>query len=226
MEPDTIQTRLELVQSRISQAAENAGKRAEDISLVAVTKTRSVEEISQILECGVRDIGENYVQEALEKFGRIGDQANWHFIGHLQRNKVKQALRFANLIHSVDSLELAGEIGKRSLESQKTTDILLEVNLTGESSKTGYPLDQFEDFVEKVGSLSGIRICGLMGIGQLSSDPEDSRPFFRKLKSIYDMLPQEQQVYLSMGMTQDYEIAIEEGSNMVRIGTAIFGARF
>ncbi len=221
----TIRSRLDFVKSKISEAAIRSGRQAEDITLVVVTKTRSEEEILQALACGVTDIGENYVQEALAKFESLGNQAKWHFIGHLQRNKVKQTLKFADLIHSVDSIGLATEIGKRSIEVKKQTSILLEINLTGEDAKTGTPLDQALQFIEETGNISGIKVCGLMGMAQLTNDPEVTRMHFRQLKALFDMLPKEQQIHLSMGMTQDFEIAIEEGSNMVRIGTAIFGSR-
>jgi pyridoxal phosphate enzyme (YggS family) len=211
--------------SKISEAAERSGRQAGDVTLVAVTKTRSEEDVLQALQCGITDIGENYVQEALSKFESIGNQAKWHFIGHLQRNKVKQTLKFADLIHSVDSIGLASEIGKRSIEAEKQTSILLEINLTGEDAKTGTPLHQALQFIEETGNISGIKVCGLMGMAQLTNDPEETRMHFRQLKALFDMLPKEQQIHLSMGMTQDFEIAIEEGSNMVRIGTAIFGSR-
>jgi len=225
MELTTIHSRLDFVKSKIFEAAARSGRQGEEITLVAVTKTRSESEIMQALECGVTDIGENYVQEAIAKFDSIGNRAKWHFIGHLQRNKVKQTLKFADLIHSVDSIGLAAEIGKRSIEAAKQTSILLEINLTGEEAKTGTSLDRALQFIEETGNIPGIRVCGLMGMAQLTDDPEETRMHFRKLRALFEMLPKEQQIHLSMGMTQDFEIAIEEGSNMVRIGTAIFGSR-
>lgn len=213
------------MKSRIFEAAVRSGRMGEDVTLIAVTKTRSEDEIIQALECGVTDVGENYVQEALTKFESLGNRARWHFIGHLQRNKVKQAVKFADFIQSVDSVELAEEIGKRSIEAGKQTGILLEINLTGEEAKTGMSVDQVRQLVDETGNIPGIKVCGMMGMAQMTDDPEDTRPHFRKLKALFDTLPKEQQIHLSMGMTQDYEIAIEEGSNMVRIGAAIFGPR-
>lgn len=225
MSSSDLKTRLDKVKSRIADAARRSGRESDEITLIAVTKTRTAEEIQEAVGYGVLDIGENYVQEAVGKYETLDSIAKWHMIGHLQRNKVKQVVRFADLIHSVDSAGLAAEIGKRSVEIGKTSDILLEVNLTEESAKFGASDETVLKVAEEVGNISGIRICGLMGMAHMTSDSEETRPYFRKLRMLFEKLPKEQQIYLSMGMTQDYEIAIEEGSNMVRIGTAIFGPR-
>jgi len=221
----TIRENLTVVRDRIATAARRSGRRAEDITLVAVTKTRGVEEIRQALECGVTDIGENYVQEAEAKYGLIGDAARWHMIGHLQRNKARHAVEVFSMIHSVDSLDLAREIGRRAEAAGKRMDVLAEVRISGEATKFGVECDQALRLADEISQVSGVRLCGLMGMAPLVADPEETRPYFAKLNELWGKLPDEQRLYLSMGMTQDFEIAIEEGSNMVRIGTAIFGPR-
>lgn len=216
---------LRSVIERIDAAARRSGRSGGDIALVAVTKTRDIEEIRQAIACGVTDIGENYVQEAELKYGEIGAAARWHMIGHLQRNKARHAVEFFDLIHGVDSEALAREIGRRAEALGKRVDVLVEVRVSGEATKFGVDPNNTLGFVGRISDIPGIRVCGLMGMAAFTADPEDARPCFRTLKSLWDKLPDEQRLYLSMGMTQDFEIAIEEGSNMVRIGTAIFGPR-
>ena len=210
---------------RIEAAARTSGRKGSDITLVTVTKTRSVSEIKEALACGVTDIGENYVQEAEAKYGEIGDAARWHMIGHLQRNKARHAVEVFSMIHSVDSEALAREIGRRAEAVGKRVDALVEVKISDEATKFGVRPDEALSLVDKMSEVSGIRVCGLMAMAPFVADPEETRPYFSKLKGLWDRLPSEQRLYLSMGMTQDFEIAIEEGSNMVRIGTAIFGPR-
>lgn len=193
--------------------------------MVTVTKTRGVEEIREAVACGAADLGENYVQEAQDKFAQIGDSVRWHMIGHLQRNKVRHVVEFCSLIHSVDSVELASEIGRRAEAIGKRLDVLVEVKISGEATKFGVDPDSTLDLVSNIAQVSGIKVCGLMGMAPFEQDPRDTRPFFANLKELWDKLPDEQRLYLSMGMTSDFEVAIEEGSNMVRIGTAIFGPR-
>lgn len=216
---------LARVRERVRAAAEKSGRAASSVTLVAVTKTVDVARVREAIEAGVSDIGENYVQEAQSKWLELRDAVRWHFIGHLQRNKVKAAVEFVDLIQSVDSLELAAEIGKRSEAIGRVADVLVEVNLAGEASKFGVPPDQAVDFAGRVSAIGGIRLLGLMGMTPLAADPELSRPYFRGLRSLFDKLPPDRRVQLSMGMTQDFEVAIEEGATMVRIGTAVFGAR-
>lgn len=216
---------LRAVRERIAAAAKRSGRAETDIVLVAVTKTRGVDEIRAAVACGVTDIGENYVQEAELKYGEIGEIARWHMIGHLQRNKVRRAVEFCSLIHSVDSLELAKEIGRRAEALGKTVDCLIEVQVSGEATKFGIEPDEAIALADRISGVSGIRVRGLMGMAPFLADPEGTRPFFARLRELWDKLPDEQRLYLSMGMTQDFEIAIEEGANMVRIGTAIFGPR-
>lgn len=221
----SIRDNLRLVTERIDTAARRSGRAGTDVTLVAVTKTRSVSEIREAIACGVTDIGENYVQEAEEKFSEIGDAARWHMIGHLQKNKARHAVEFAGTIHSVDSEELAREIGRRAEKIGRRVDVLIEVKISGEVTKFGVEPEEAIALAERIAPVSGIRVCGLMGMAPFVDDPNETRPYFRKLKTLWDKLPDEQRLYLSMGMTQDFETAIEEGSNMVRIGTAIFGPR-
>jgi hypothetical protein len=220
-----IATNLGSVRERIDAAALKVGRTGDDITLVVVTKTRSVDEIREAIACGATDIGENYVQEAEKKYGQIGDVARWHIIGHLQRNKARHVVEFAQMIHGVDDEALAREIGRRAEAIGRIVDVLIEVNISGEESKFGVNPSEVPKLVETISGISGIKLRGLMGMAPLLPDPEDTRPYFALLKRTWDKLPDEQRLYLSMGMTQDFEIAIEEGSNMVRIGTAIFGPR-
>jgi len=216
---------LRSVEDRIDKAARISGRRREDITLVTVTKTRSVDEIREAIACGATDIGENYVQEAEGKYAQIGDAARWHMIGHLQRNKARHAVEFFSLIHSVDSVDLARELGRRAEAIGKRMDILVEVGISGEATKFGVDPEATLSLVDNIVEVSGIRLCGLMGMAPFLESPEDTRPFFESLRKLWERLPDEQRLYLSMGMTSDFEIAIQEGANMVRIGTAIFGPR-
>ncbi len=216
---------LRSVETRIDNAAQKSGRRREDITLVTVTKTRSVDEIREAIACGATDIGENYVQEAQDKFAAIGDAVRWHMIGHLQRNKARHAVEFFSLIHSVDSVDLASEIGRRAEAIGKSIDVLVEVKISGEATKFGVDPDATLNLVDKIVQVSGVKLCGLMGMAPFAENPEDTRPFFASLKQLWDKLPDEQRLYLSMGMTSDFDVAVEEGANMVRIGTAIFGPR-
>lgn len=221
----SIADNLKPVIKKIDCAARKTGRSGDDITLVAVTKTRIVEEIREVLTCGVRDIGENYVQEAEAKYSEIGNLARWHMIGHLQKNKARHAVEMFSMIHSVESEALAREIGRRAEAVGKCVDVLVEVNVSEEPSKFGLEANETLELVEAISDIRGIKVCGLMGMAPFLPDPEETRPYFARLKEIWDKLPDEQRLYLSMGMTQDYEVAIEEGSNMVRIGTAIFGPR-
>ena len=216
---------LRVVRDRIDGAARESGRSARDIVLVAVSKTRGVEEIREAIASGVTDVGENYVQEAELKYGEIGDAIRWHFIGHLQSNKARHAVEFASMIHSIDSEAVAREVGRRAEAIGKRIDVLMEVKISGEQTKFGIDPDKSLALADEISKVSGIRLCGLMGMAPFTPDPRDARPYFSMLKNLWDKLPEEQRLYLSMGMTHDFDIAIEEGSNMVRIGTAIFGQR-
>ncbi len=216
---------LAMVRDKIARAAEKAGRRGDDVRLIAVTKTRCVAEINEAIRCGVSDIGENYVQESAAKYAEVADGVRWHMIGHLQRNKVSSALRVFDVIQSVDSVELGREISKRASSSGKCVELLIEARISEEISKSGVDLDAAEDLAACLSGLPGVKVCGYMGMAPFTENESDVRKAFRSLKSLWDKLPSEQRLWLSMGMTGDFETAIEEGSNMVRIGTAIFGPR-
>lgn len=213
------------VRERIANAASRASVDPAGITLIAVTKTVDVPRILEAIEAGVTDIGENYVQDSIRKFDAIGRMVRWHMIGHLQTNKVRHAVPIFDLIQSVDSLALASEIGKRSVALGRTTDVLVEVNISGEASKFGVSPDQTLPFCESIAGIAGVRLSGLMGIAPFVDDETLIRKAFAGLRSLWEKLPAGNRKWLSMGMTADFEIAIEEGSNMVRIGTAIFGPR-
>jgi len=218
------------VRENIRKAAERSGRTIDDITLIAVTKTVEPERIAAAIDEGITDLGENRVQELCSKFDKLGKPCNWHLIGHLQTNKVKYIIDKVKLIHSVDSLELAQEIQKRAKKADRIVDILVQVNVAQEETKFGIEAGETGKLVKEISTLPNIRVKGLMTIAPYAEKPEDVRYVFRKLKQIFDELASiktdnVQMQYLSMGMSNDYEIAIEEGSNMVRIGTAIFGKR-
>ena len=226
---------LASVKERMAAAAERSGRPPDSIKLVPVTKGRSISEIQSLLAAGATDIGENRVQEAQQKYNPIRtflaasntQKCDWHLIGHLQRNKVKTALEIFTLIHSVDSLRLLVEIARRAEVLKQQTDILIQINTTGEESKFGLDSEDVFDFMEKSLSYSSVRIVGLMTMGVLSPSPETNRPAFALLRTLSDRIESEKypgitMQYLSMGMTDDFEVAIEEGANLVRIGRAIF----
>ncbi|HEX7319482.1 MAG TPA: YggS family pyridoxal phosphate-dependent enzyme [bacterium] len=218
---------LKQLKAKINKAAARSGRDPGEITLVAVTKTFPAETILQAVQAGIRIIGENRVQEAKEKFTCIGDQVEWHLVGHLQTNKVKDALKIFSMIHSIDSIHLAQEIEKRA---EKPVRCLIEVNTSKEDTKFGIEPGKLFEFYESVKNFKKIDIQGLMTIGPgwAITDPEASRPCFKLLRELRDELSQAndtQLSVLSMGMTSDYEVAIEEGSTMIRVGTAIFGQR-
>lgn len=223
----SVKENIENLKKRIDNAAQRAGRDPDEITIVAVTKTVPIPKIEEAITCGIRIIGENRVQEASRKFLIIGDRIHWHMVGHLQTNKAKTALEIFAMIQSLDSLKLAQEINKRT---EQQIDCLIEVNTSREPSKFGLAPEKIFDFYEKLKDLRKIKILGLMTIGPgwAIGDPEASRSCFRTLRELRDEMSQEcSQPFsiLSMGMTSDFEVAIEEGSNMIRIGTAIFGPR-
>lgn len=229
---EKVKDRLRMVEERIIRAAERVGRKPGDIELVVVTKTVEVAIIREALEAGVRNIGENRVQEASTKYEELSgeDIPRWHMIGHLQRNKVGKALEIFDLIHSVDSLLLAGEINKRAGALGRRMDILAEVNVSGEETKFGLREDEIRGFLATASGLKNLRVIGLMTMTPFTGDPEQSRPYFRKLRYLSEEIKSDrignvEMRYLSMGMSRDFEIAIEEGANMVRVGSAIFGPR-
>ena len=212
---------------KIKLAAERVGRKEESVKLVAVTKTVDVSKIKEAIRAGIKIIGENRVQEAREKFKDIGKEVEWHLIGHLQTNKVKYIFDIFSLIHSVDSLSLAEEIQKRAENKGLETDILIEVNLSGEKTKFGILPEKAINFVKDISRFKNINIMGLMTIPPFSESPEDSRKYFKMLRMLRDDIQREgiEMKELSMGMSNDFEVAVEEGATMVRIGTAIFGER-
>jgi len=200
------------------------------VELVAAAKTRTPEEISHAVEAGVKIIGENYVQEAQEAFSAVGKRARWHFIGHLQRNKVKEAVKIFDMIETVDSWRLAQEIEKRVSREDKVMPVLIEVNSGREEQKFGVLPEDVEALARKIAGLPHLRLQGLMTMGPMVGDPENARPYFIETRKVFDRLkkfsiPGVEMKYLSMGMTNSYKIAVEEGANIVRIGTKIFGPR-
>ena len=218
------------MQDRITAAAERAGRDARSVQIVAVSKTKPVSLILEAIDAGLTDIGENRVQEAMGKYNQVDRPAKWHLVGHLQRNKVRQALPIFDLIHSVDSLRLLTEIDRRSAQLDSRTEVLVQVNTSGEPSKYGLAPDAVLDFIENALGYAHIRIKGLMTIGAFLPDPEAVRPSFVLLRTLQEEISEQrfegvEMEYLSMGMTNDFEVAIEEGANLVRIGTAIFGER-
>ena len=200
------------------------------VQLVAAVKTRTPEEILEAIESGVKILGENYVQEAERIYEIVGNKAKWHFIGHLQKNKVKKAVKLFDMIETVDSLELAREIDKRCAQIGKVMPVLVEINSGREEQKSGVFPEKTEQLVREISGLNNIRVMGLMTMGPRFGNPEDSRPYFVETKKIFERikklnLPNIQMRYLSMGMTNSYKIALDEGANMVRIGSKIFGER-
>lgn len=225
-----IRDNIESVFRNIKDICVRTGKNPDGITVIAVTKTVSADRINYAVGCGIRNIGENKVQEIMAKYENIEENVKWHLIGHLQTNKVKYIIDKVELIHSVDSIGLAEEISKRALKAGLVKNILVQINVAREESKFGIGYDETDSFVRRLSELPGIRVKGLMTIAPYCEDVELVRPVFRQLKEKYDSLAKAgianvEMKYLSMGMTNDYKVAIEEGSNMVRIGTGIFGAR-
>jgi len=202
----------------------------EDVELVAAAKTRTPEEILEAIRAGIEIVGENYVQEAEAAFRVIGNRVRWHFIGHLQRNKVKKAVPFFDMIETLDSIRLAEEIDKRCTALGKVMDVLIEVNSGREPQKFGVLPEKVQDLIENTAGLENIRIRGLMTMGPAFGDPEEARPCFIKTRKLFDEMKaleskHTEMKYLSMGMTNSYRVALEEGANLIRIGTKIFGPR-
>lgn len=202
----------------------------EGIELVAAAKTRQPSEILEAVEAGIKIVGENYVQEALKAKNVVGNKAKWHFIGHLQKNKVKKAVFIFDMIETVDSAPLAEEIDKYCKKIGKSMPVLIEINSGREPQKSGVMPEETEGLIKVISKLNNIKVMGLMTMGPRFGNPEDARPYFIETKRIFDNLekiqiPNVEMKYLSMGMTNSYHIAIEEGANIIRIGTKIFGER-
>jgi hypothetical protein len=225
-----IRENLAIVRQRLALAAEAAGRKPDEITLVAVTKTFPAEEILEGIEAGIEIIGENRVQEAAAKYPQIGGRVQWHLVGHLQSNKAKKAVELFSLIHSIDSAQLAKEVGRRARESGKVQEVLVEVNTSGEPQKFGVEPEKLFELLKRMEGLEGIKVLGLMTVGPLTSEVTRIRKAFEKLRRLFEEankmeLSNVEMRHLSMGMSGDFEMAIAEGSNMVRIGSAIFGRR-
>jgi pyridoxal phosphate enzyme (YggS family) len=218
------------VEKRITEACERAGRNRDDVTLICVTKTMPVEDLRQAYDAGQRSFGENRVQEINDKFPQLPKDIQWHMIGHLQTNKVKYLMDKAVMIHSVDSAHLARAISKEAVKAGRVMDILIEINAAGEESKFGLDYDGVLSMIEEIAPLPGIRICGLMTVAPYTDDPETNRVFFRNLRELAVDIDRQSidnvsMTVLSMGMTGDFEVAIEEGATHIRVGTAIFGKR-
>ncbi len=229
MTATTIAERLRRVEGRIARAAERAGRDPSEVILVAVSKTVEPARIREAVEAGVKILGENRVQEAREKIGELGRIAHWHMIGHLQKNKAKYVAKDFDMLHSLDGISLLDELCKRlSKEGREGFPVLIEVKLSPEETKHGCAPEEVFALAREAVSRPHVHLCGLMTIAPYSENPEDARPFFRRLRELRDELQQGLGVHLphlSMGMSGDFEVAIEEGATLVRIGTAIFGER-
>jgi pyridoxal phosphate enzyme (YggS family) len=222
-----IGTNVARVRARIAEAALRSGRRPDDVTLVGVTKTVGLDRIREVVACGVRALGENRIQEARTKVPEVPG-VTWHLVGSLQRNKVKEALRLFEVIHSVDSLALAEELGRRGAEpkGRGAVEILIQVNISGEPQKHGVHPEDAPGLIAQAILLAGVRVRGLMGMAPLMGHPDEARPYFRRLRELRDRvaeaLPGSGAIDLSMGMTDDFEVAIEEGATMVRVGRALF----
>lgn len=225
-----ITDRYDEVKARIEAACARAGKNPEDVTLVAVSKTKPEEDIQALYDYGVRDFGENYIQELRTKHDDLPKDIRWHMIGHLQRNKVKYIADYVTMIHAVDTLPLAETIEKEGVRFDRIIPVLIEVNVAGEESKFGVTPENCVSFAEQFAGFPHIRLEGLMTSAPFVENPEDNRPVFRKLRQLAVDINKKNidnvgMRVLSMGMTNDFEVAVEEGATMVRVGTAIFGAR-
>ncbi len=224
----SIRENLERIKEKIRVKSELVGRDPQEITLVAVTKTVEADRIEQAIAAGVNIIGESRIQEAKEKYEKVESRIIWHLVGHLQRNKAKDAVKIFDLIHSVDSAELAKEIDRQAKKIGKIQKILVEANVSGEESKYGLNPEGVITFLQEVSGLPNIKVEGLMTMAPFYENPEDCRPCFRKLRELIEEVKAKniknvEMTYLSIGMSNDFEVAIEEGSNMVRIGRAIFG---
>ena len=225
-----IQQNIIDIEQRITAAAQKSGRKREDILLLAVSKTIDVPRIKQAVDCGLKELGENRVQEILEKYDTMGKDVCWHLIGHLQTNKVKYIINKVKMIHSVESIKLAEEIDKRAKQSNVIMDILVEVNIADEQSKFGVTPKETLSFIKNIAFLDNIRIKGLMTVAPFVDNPEENRDCVRRMRQLLvdinaEKIDNVNMNVLSMGMSNDFEVAIEEGATIVRVGTNIFGKR-
>ena len=225
-----IKENLEEVEARITRACERSGRERSEVTLISVSKTKPVEMLQEAYDAGSRDFGENKQQEIREKYPQLPTDIRWHMIGHLQRNKIKYIIDKVCMIHSVDSIRLAEAIDEEAKKHGIVMPVLIEVNVAEEESKFGVHLDEVESLIRQISELSNIQVQGLMTIAPFTENAEDNRIYFRKLRNLYVDIKDKNidnvnMCNLSMGMTGDYEVAVEEGATMVRVGTGIFGAR-
>ena len=218
------------VNNRIDKACERSGRDRREVTLIAVSKTKPVDMLKQAYDTGVRDFGENKVQEIMDKYDKLPSDIRWHMIGHLQTNKVKYIADKIYMIHSVDSYKLAAEISKYAVKAGRVIPILIEVNVADEESKFGVTFDNAQDLIKQIAPLPGVKVTGLMAIAPYVVNPSENREYFARLKQLSVDITSKNidniaMSVLSMGMTGDYEVAIEEGSTYVRVGTGIFGER-
>lgn len=219
------------IRQRMAAAANRCGRNHEDIKLMAVSKTVPPERVHEAIKAGITWFGENYVQEAREKIPVVGQNVSWHMIGHLQTNKVKYVVHLFDWIHSVDRIELAKELDKRAAQNQRTMKVLIEVNVSGEVSKNGIEPSRVLELVRQISVMPNLGVQGLMTMPPFFENPEEARPYFIALRELRDKIASEnipavQMKELSMGMTGDFEVAIEEGATIIRVGRAIFGERY
>jgi pyridoxal phosphate enzyme (YggS family) len=229
---EALAARLAHVRAQITTAARSSDRSPEEVTLIAISKTHPASIITELIELGATDIGENRVQEAESKIAEVGrDAARWHLVGHLQANKAKRAVNLFDVIHSLDSIDLARRLDRLCIaEGREKLPLLIQVDLGHEETKSGVEETELEQLVEELGPLSRLQLIGLMTLPPFFENPEHSRPFFRRLRELRDALAMrgafgDRKGELSMGMTNDFAVAIEEGATMVRIGTAIFGER-
>lgn len=229
---ESLATRLTTVRGQLAAAAERCGRRPEEVTLVAISKTHPASTVRRVIELGATDIGENRVQEAEEKITQVGrSNARWHLVGHLQANKARRAVTLFDVIHSLDSVDLARRLDRLCKEEGRDSlAVLVQVDLGHEETKSGIDESELNHLVDELGPLTRLKLIGLMTLPPFFDDPEQSRPFFRRLRQLRDELAQrgafgDRTGELSMGMTHDFHVAIEEGATMIRVGTAIFGER-
>lgn len=225
-----IEENIEAVRKKIENACQRAGRTVDEVTLIAVSKTKPVEDIRIAYNTGIRDFGENKVQELSDKYPVLPEDIRWHLIGHLQTNKVKYIVDHVTMIHSVDSVKLASQIEKEAVKKEVEVDILIEVNVADEDTKFGLKEEETAKVIKEISNFPHVHVKGLMTIAPYTNVPEENRIYFRKLRQLSEKikalaLPNVEMKELSMGMTGDYEVAIEEGSTFVRVGTGIFGHR-
>ncbi|MGO1369527.1 YggS family pyridoxal phosphate-dependent enzyme [Senegalia sp. (in: firmicutes)] len=227
----SIESNIQEIEEKIKKACERSNRNREEVKLIAVTKTKPVEVIEEAIDLGLYDIGENRVQEIIEKYDDLNtDDLNWHMIGHLQTNKVKYIIDKVHLIHSLDRLSLAKELNKRARKTDRVIDVLIQVNIAKEESKFGLNKDEIWGFIENIEKYPFIAVKGLMVMAPFDEEAENIRYVFKGAKDLFEEIKKKdidyiEMKHLSMGMTNDFEVAIEEGSNLIRVGTGIFGKR-